>query len=259
MSLARGDHVAAHLLGARVRRRHDAVLGMRDRERVRRLAGVEQLGDAEVEQLRHALRRDQDVVRLQVAMHDQVLVRVVDGRAHGAHQRDPLLGREPPPVAVRVDRFAVDVLHDEVGRAVRRAPAVEQSRDVRVLQRRQDLPLRAQPALHLAREHAAADQLDGDLLLILLVGALGEIDVAHAARAELAHDAIRAEARAFERAGDFFVRVALAGSDLVPESGLRNVCRRARAAPATAMSRPSRTRGARTASARADRGRGRAR
>ncbi len=214
------DHVATHLLRARVRGRHDAVLGMRDRERRRRLACVEQLRDAEIQQLRHALRRDQDVVRLQVAMHDQVLVRVVDGRAHRAHQRDPLFGRQSPAVAVGVDRFAVDVLHDEVRRAVRRAPAIEQSRDVRVLQRRQDLPLHAQPALHLAREHAAADQLDRDLLLVFLVGALGEIHVAHAAGAELAQDPISAEPLAFERAGGI-VRAALAGGDLVPEADLR--------------------------------------
>ena len=84
MSLA-VDHVATHLLGACVRRRHDAVLGVRDCERRSRLARIEQLRDAEVQQLRHALRRDQDVVRLQVTMHDQVLVRVMHGRAHGAH------------------------------------------------------------------------------------------------------------------------------------------------------------------------------
>ena len=191
-------------------------------------------------------------------MHDQVLVRVVDGRAHGADQRDAFFGRESPAVAVGVDRLAVDVLHDEVGRAVRRAPAVEQPRDVRVLQRRQDLPLHAQPALHLAREHAAADQLDRDLLLVLLVGALGEIHIAHAAGAELAHDPVRTQALAFERSGGI-VRAALAGGDLVPEAGLGNVFAESRASRATAASRPSRTRGARIPSARADRGRERAR
>ena len=54
-----------------------AVLDVRDGERLRRMARVEQLGDAEVEQLRRAVGGDQDVVRLQVAMHDQVLMRVV--------------------------------------------------------------------------------------------------------------------------------------------------------------------------------------
>ena len=43
------DHVAAHLLRARVCGRHDAVLGVRDRERRRRLARVEELGDAEIQ------------------------------------------------------------------------------------------------------------------------------------------------------------------------------------------------------------------
>ena len=72
------------------------------------------------------------------------------------------------------------------------------------------------------REHAAADQLDRDLLLVLLVGALGEIHVAHAAGAELAQDPVRTEALAFERSRGI-VRAALAGGDLVPEAGLGNV------------------------------------
>ena len=42
---------------------------------------VEHLGDAEVEQLDVALGRDEHVARLEVAMHDQVLVGVLHGVA----------------------------------------------------------------------------------------------------------------------------------------------------------------------------------
>ncbi len=77
--------------------------------------------------------------------------------------------------------------------------AVEQARDVRVLECREDLPLHAQAALNLRREQPAAHDLQRDALLILLIGALREVHVAHAAGAELAHDAIAAEHLPFER------------------------------------------------------------
>ena len=47
---------------------------------------LQQLGDAEVEQLRHAVGGDQDVRWLDVAMHDEVLMRVGHGGAHLAKQ-----------------------------------------------------------------------------------------------------------------------------------------------------------------------------
>ena len=72
-------------------------------------------------------------------MDDQPLVREVDGAAYQPEQRDPLAEREAL-LAVRGDRDALDVLHDEVGHAVLRA-AVEQPRDVRVLEPGEDLPL----------------------------------------------------------------------------------------------------------------------
>ena len=50
---------------------------------------AQQLGDAEVEQLHLALGIDQDVGRLQVAMHDQVLVRVLDRAEHLQEQPQP--------------------------------------------------------------------------------------------------------------------------------------------------------------------------
>ena len=40
-------------------------------------AGVKQFGDTKIEQLRHAFGRDQNVRRLDVAMNNLLLVRVV--------------------------------------------------------------------------------------------------------------------------------------------------------------------------------------
>ena len=84
------------------------------------------------------------------------------------------------------------------GRAVGGRAAVEQARDVRMIERRQDLAFELQPALHMSRQGPASDQLDRDLLLELLVGAIREEDLAHAATPETAHDAIRADPLAGE-------------------------------------------------------------
>jgi hypothetical protein len=116
---------------------------------VQRLARVEQLGDAEIQQLGHALRGDQDVVGLQVAVHDQVLMGVMHGGTDGADQLDALGERQAAAIAINVDGLAVDIFHHQIGRAVGGAAAVQQPCDVRVLQRRQDLPFHPQPALHL--------------------------------------------------------------------------------------------------------------
>ena len=131
-------------------------------------------------------------------MDDQVLVRAVHRRAHDLEQPQPLLDAERARIAIDVDRLAVDILHDDVRRAVGGRAAVEQPRDVRMIERRQDLAFELQPALHLARQQPAPHQLDRDLLLELLVGALGEEHLAHAAAAEAAHDAIGADALAGE-------------------------------------------------------------
>ena len=52
-----------------------------------RSPGVHQLRDAEVEQLRRAAGRDQDIGRLDVAMDDQVLMRVLDRGADLEEER----------------------------------------------------------------------------------------------------------------------------------------------------------------------------
>jgi hypothetical protein len=55
------------------------------RERV----ALQQLGDAEVEQFGLAVRCDQQVARLQVAVDDQVLMGELDRGAGGEKQLDP--------------------------------------------------------------------------------------------------------------------------------------------------------------------------
>ena len=56
---------------------------------------IEELGDAEIEQLRRAVGRDQDVLRLEVAMHDANRCAVVHGRADLEEHPQALLQLEP--------------------------------------------------------------------------------------------------------------------------------------------------------------------
>src|SRR6516162_9779274 len=52
---------------------------------------VQKLGDSKVEELGNSICGNQDVARFDIAVHDQVLVRVLHGIAHLAEQAQPLL------------------------------------------------------------------------------------------------------------------------------------------------------------------------
>ncbi len=86
---------------------------------------LEDLGDAEVQELGDAGFGHQDVVGLEVAVHHQVLVSKVDRGAHLAEQLHALAYRQPPAVAVGGQGFALDVVHDQVGQAFAGGPAVQ--------------------------------------------------------------------------------------------------------------------------------------
>ncbi|MFN8587523.1 MAG: hypothetical protein U0704_06935 [Candidatus Eisenbacteria bacterium] len=105
---------------------------------------ADQLGDAEIEQLRAAFAVHEDVARLEIAVHDQVAVRELDGLAHAEEALHARTHVERMLVAPAVDGQAVHELHDEVGLAVGRRAAVEQSRDVRVREGREQLALAAE-------------------------------------------------------------------------------------------------------------------
>ncbi len=63
---------------------------------------------------------------------------------------------------------------------MRRAP-VEQARDVRVLETREDLPLGPQATADERRAGPAVHELDGHLLLVFIVDTASLVDLAHAA------------------------------------------------------------------------------
>ena len=126
-------------------------------------------------------------------MDDQVFVGAIDGLAHLTEEPDARREIEMVRVAVSRDRLALHVLHHEVGHALRRA-AVDQPRDVRMLERGQDLPFETESFPQLRRVAVPRRNFQRDGLLVLEVVADRLEHQAHAAVSDLADDAIGAEA-----------------------------------------------------------------
>ena len=113
VNIARRRHgFAADLFRAGVFGRHYALEG-EGLTAALRVLRVEQLGDAEVEQLWFALGGDANIRRLDVAMNDQMLVRVSDGGADLAKKLEPLFRRQLALIAILIQPFALDVFHGE--------------------------------------------------------------------------------------------------------------------------------------------------
>jgi len=155
------------------------------------------LGDAEVEELRLPLLRHQDVARLQVAMDQQVLVRILDRAADPPKKIQAPVDRQPVQLAVAVDGQAFHQLHDEVWATLRRGAAVVEAGNVGVLQPSEDLPLAEELEAGFRRVQAPAQHLDRHQPLILLVVPLPQVNRAHAAAAETAHQPVGADSPGF--------------------------------------------------------------
>ncbi len=163
-----------------------------DRLRVVRFR-VEDLCEAKVEQLRHAVVRYEDVRRFDVAVDHEVLMRVRNRLAYFPEHRQSLDDREPAIVAVRGQRLTVDVLHDQIGQAIGGRAAVEQSRDIRVLEIGENLTLGPEPPHDRERVHAALDDFERDGVRKLAVGSRRQVHGPHAAAPEFSLDLVRTD------------------------------------------------------------------
>jgi hypothetical protein len=144
---------------------------------------------------------------------NQVLVRELHGLANAGEQREPLRGGEMAVLAEFVDGDAVHVFHGQVEIAGLGDSAVEQPGDVGVVEPGEDLPLLAEALAKQVGGERQVNELDGDLLLELPVGAMRQVDGAHSAAAEQAIDLVRADALAPERftRSSFFFAAGLRG------------------------------------------------
>ena len=155
----------------------------------------EGLGQAEVQDLDHAGRRDLDVRGLQVAVDDPSFVRDLESLGDLSRDRQRLVhGNGDASLAEpRRERLPLDELeHQEAGR-VRFLESVDAA-DVRMIQRGEHprLALEACQAARVARELARQD-FDGDVAPELRV--VRAVDFAHPAGAEHASEAGSRRAR----------------------------------------------------------------
>ncbi len=194
------DPVAARLLGRHVghRAEDDAAIGVKVGQRLggRVADRLNQLRDAEVDDLGVALVGEHDVGGLQIAVHDLLLVRSRQARRHlrrdlehAAHQH-PLAGQRVAHL------LAANQLHRDVGAPVDLADLVN-DRDVRMLERGGGLRLldEAPTPIGVVRQIVGQD-LERDIAIQPRVG--GAVDNAHAAAADLFSDTVVPE----EASGD---------------------------------------------------------
>ncbi len=142
-------------------------------------ARIEPLGDAEVEQLHAPFGGDQDVSRLQVAVDDQVAMRVVDRLANLQEERQPIVQAGMPALAVLDDGFAAHVLDNGPQPAIGSGAAVQQARDAGMVQGRERLPLGMKARD--VRRRVAVQQLQGDGQVEHAIGTRSRIDFSGAA------------------------------------------------------------------------------
>ncbi len=157
----RRDRSPTDLLGARI-------VGCEHPGAGRRVPGValDQLGDPEIEELHATSVVDQDVRRLDVAVHHQLLV----GRVHRARdlqeEIEPIRHAELRGVGALRDRHAVHQFHHQVRPTVGEGATVEKLRNVRVTQGGEDLPLVDEAAHQVLRVESPSQHLERDLLLV---------------------------------------------------------------------------------------------
>src|SRR5262249_19218259 len=97
-------------------------------------------------------------------MHDIVLMRVLDSRADAKQELESCRRVKPVCIAIIDQPLSFDVFHYKIGRAVLGRSAVEQSSDVRVIQRCENLPLVVETEVDMTGVHSALYELDGNSL-----------------------------------------------------------------------------------------------
>ncbi len=183
---------------------------------------AEQPCDAEIQQPHGAVVIDQDVVRLQIAVYHQLRVRVLHRRAHV--QKQPHAGGDGEALFVAPcgDVASAHELQREPRATTLRHAAVDETRQMRVIQPCQNPPLAQETHLHIVEIEPAPDQLQRDFLLKVRTFALAPIHHAHAAAPNALDHAERAEKRADQAFGGGFVgftagkRRAIVGNLLQP-------------------------------------------
>ena len=118
------------------------------------------------------------------------LMRMLNAFAHLHEEREAIGDRHLVTFAIGRDRFAADVLHDEIRPAVRCGAGIENASDGRVSHHRQRLALGVETHHDFRRVHSGLDHLERNLAADGL-GLLGQPHLAHPAFADLLQQSVR--------------------------------------------------------------------
>ena len=157
---------------------------------------MQQLGDAEVQQLDLAIVGYQHVGGFQVAVRHQPPVGMRHGSCYLGKQRQALGQAQPALAAPGGDGLAVHRLQRQIGLAVAGQAGVIEAGDMGVGQAGQDVAFAGKALRHRAGQQVGMGQLEGHLAHIGAVVAPRQPDHAHAAAAQLAQQGVGADALA---------------------------------------------------------------
>ena len=193
---ARVDRHARSLLGAHVLRRAEQAAELRRARVVDVDRPLDRLREAEVDDVRQRLAGllvDEHVARLEVAMHDTALMRVMDRAAHRDEQRHARVDRQSMLVAIGRQRQAVEVVHREERAAVLGAARFEDARDAGMIELRQHLALGLEALQQVLGRRRRRHDLERHATTHGFA-LLREVDDAEATAAQFAHDLVRPDA-----------------------------------------------------------------
>ena len=131
-------------------------------------------------------------------MDHQAVVCVEHRAANALHEAQPVGNRKRFGLHVLRDGDAFDILHHQVGDALRGA-AIEEAGDIGMLEISQDLPFRAKAGHHFGPGQHAGNDFDGDLFVELVVFTERAVDSAHSAAPKQPIDAIRPQPGTHQR------------------------------------------------------------
>jgi hypothetical protein len=165
-------------------------------------AVVDQLRDAEIQQLHFAGRGHQHVRRFEIAMHDQPRVRGLHRRGDLAQQRHAVADRQRAGLAIFGDRRALHVFQRQPGLFVSvfgfADTGVVETRDARIGQSGEDVALALEQLSLRPSQQVRMRQLQRDLAFVGAVGARRQPHRAHTAAAQRSQQPPRAEAHALD-------------------------------------------------------------
>ena len=161
---------------------------------------LEQFRDTEVEQLHVPRLGDEDVRRLEIAVHDQVGMRERDGPAQLQQQSQAGIYVEPARIAPVVNALAQHILEHQVAGTVGREAGALQLRDVGMGEPRQQFAFACEAGVQQCSRRGIGrggpQQLDRGATLIKAIASAGKPDLAHAAAADHRQQLPRPQPRA---------------------------------------------------------------